>query len=55
MLLILTAILFETNSLNIYGQCILWFLVFIIASPGASSAHLTVSEIFPVVIIVFNW
>lgn len=39
--------LFVSEMLNIYSQCAMWFIVFIIASPGASSAHLTISEIFP--------
>jgi MFS family permease len=29
-------------------QQILWFITFLVASPAASSAHLTISEIFPI-------
>ena len=47
-LLALSAILFYYDTLNLFHQCFLWFIVFFIASPGASSAHLTISELFPV-------
>jgi MFS family permease len=33
--------------LPFFGIQIMWFVIFFIASPAASSAHLTVSEIFP--------
>jgi MFS family permease len=46
-LLILTAINFISNTYGFVIQQILWFLTFFVASPAASSAHLTVSEIFP--------
>jgi MFS family permease len=46
-LLIITAVNFITNSLGFVFQQILWFMTFFVASPAASSAHLTISEIFP--------
>lgn len=49
-LLLITAFLFYVNYLELWSQCVLWFFVFVIASPGASSAHLTISELFPVAI-----
>ncbi|HEX6500502.1 MAG TPA: MFS transporter [Micromonosporaceae bacterium] len=39
--------LFWVGALNAVSQTILWCVVFFIASAGASSAYLTVSEIFP--------
>lgn len=48
LLLTFTAFNFITNTFNFTIQQILWFLTFFIASPAASSAHLTVSEIFPI-------
>ena len=47
-LLFICALLFYYDTLTLFYQCILWFFVFFIASPGASSAHLTISELFPV-------
>ena len=47
-LLIITAINFITNTYHFVIQQILWFITFFVASPAASSAHLTVSEIFPI-------
>lgn len=47
-MLTITAINFVTNKFNFTIQQILWFITFFIASPAASSAHLTVSEIFPI-------
>ncbi len=47
-MLIITATNFLTNKFNFTIQQILWFITFFIASPAASSAHLTVSEIFPI-------
>jgi len=41
-------ILYTELSLFLYVS--LFFLLFFIASPGASAAHLTVSELFPSVI-----
>ena len=47
-LLFICAMLFYYNTLTLFYQCVFWFVVFFIASPGASSAHLTISELFPV-------
>jgi MFS family permease len=47
LLLVLTGWLFAQGSLSVVGQTALWTLIFFIASPAASSAYLTVSEIFP--------
>jgi MFS family permease len=46
-LLIVAAVNFLSNTFGLVIQQILWFITFFIASPAASSAHLTVSEIFP--------
>ena len=46
-LLIISGVFFIFEYLKIYHQIALWGLVFFIASPGASAAHLTVSEVFP--------
>jgi MFS family permease len=46
-LLAITAFLFKANVLNATTQTIAWCLIFFFASAGASSAYLTVSEIFP--------
>lgn len=47
LLLILTGYLFTQSMLSTAGQTALWTLMFFFASPAASSAYLTVSEIFP--------
>jgi MFS family permease len=47
-LLALTGYLFQANRLTPTTQTVLWTVVFFFASPAASSAYLTVSEIFPV-------
>jgi MFS family permease len=47
-LLALSAWLFSQGSLTAQTQTILWCIIFFIASAAASSAYLTVSEIFPV-------
>jgi MFS family permease len=47
-LLTICGISFILNILTPSYQLILWSVIFFIASPGASSAHLTVSEIFPI-------
>jgi MFS family permease len=47
-LLIITAVNFITNYLSFVFQQFLWFITFFVASPAASSAHLTISEIFPI-------
>jgi MFS family permease len=47
-LLALTGYLFVTDRLTPTSQTILWACVFFFASSAASSAYLTVSEIFPI-------
>jgi MFS family permease len=46
-LLAITACLFQVGALNAVTQTIAWCVIFFFASAGASSAYLTVSEIFP--------
>jgi MFS family permease len=46
-LLAITAVLFNAGALNAITQTIAWCVIFFFASAGASSAYLTVSEIFP--------
>src|SRR3954447_3344949 len=46
-LLAITAVLFQLGALNAITQTIAWTIIFFFASAGASSAYLTVSEIFP--------
>jgi MFS family permease len=46
-LLIVTAVLFGLNYLTAATQTIAWLVIFFFASPAASSAYLTASEIFP--------
>jgi MFS family permease len=46
-LLVGTALLFQGGMLNATTLTICWVAVFFLASAGASSAYLTVSEIFP--------
>jgi len=46
-LLIITAQLFKAGALNAVTQTLCWSVIFFFASAGASSAYLTVSEIFP--------
>ena len=46
-LLLLTGWLFSRDALTTLSQVALWTLMFFFASPAASSAYLTVSEIFP--------
>ncbi len=45
--LAITGWLFAQGALSVVAQTALWTLIFFIASPAASSAYLTVSEIFP--------
>jgi MFS family permease len=45
--LFVTALLFKNGTLDATTQTIAWCVVFFFASAGASSAYLTVSEIFP--------
>ena len=47
-LLAMTGWLFHQGLLNATTQTVLWCVIFFIASAAASSAYLTVSEIFPV-------
>jgi MFS family permease len=47
LVLIATGWLFLRNALTTFSQAALWTLMFFFASPAASSAYLTVSEIFP--------
>jgi MFS family permease len=46
-LLALTGWLFHAGVLTAYTQTLAWTVIFFIASAAASSAYLTVSEIFP--------
>jgi MFS family permease len=47
LLLVLTGVLFERGFLTATTQTVAWSLIFFFASAAASSAYLTVSEIFP--------
>jgi MFS family permease len=47
-LLAISALLFNAGALNAVTQTACWCVIFFFASAGASSAYLTVSEIFPV-------
>jgi len=47
LLLIVTGYLFSQGGLSGNGQTVLWTVIFFFASAAASSAYLTVSEIFP--------
>ncbi len=47
LILAASAALFQANALNAVTQTIFWSAAFFLASAGASSAYLTVSEIFP--------
>ena len=46
-LLAITAALFQAGALNAITQTICWTVIFFFASASASSAYLTVSEVFP--------
>ncbi len=46
--LIVSAFNFLFQIFGLYVQQTFWFVTFFVASPAASSAHLTVSEIFPI-------
>jgi MFS family permease len=46
-LLAISAFLFKAGALNAITQTVAWCVIFFFASAGASSAYLTVSEIFP--------
>jgi len=47
-LLLITGVLFVAGFLNAITQTLAWMIVFFVASAAASSAYLTVSELFPV-------
>jgi MFS family permease len=47
LLLALTGYLFSVAVLSAQGQTIAWMMIFFVASAAASSAYLTVGEIFP--------
>jgi len=46
-LLAISGVLFDQGALSATTQTIFWCVIFFLASAGASSAYLTVSEIFP--------
>jgi hypothetical protein len=46
-LLAISGLLFDRGVLSATTQTIFWCVIFFLASAGASSAYLTVSEIFP--------
>lgn len=46
-LLVISAFLFNAGMLTATTQTVAWVIIFFFASAGASSAYLTVSEIFP--------
>ena len=46
-MLLVSAVLFHAGALNATTHTIFWCVSFFFASAGASSAYLTVSEIFP--------
>ncbi|GAA2610850.1 MFS transporter [Dactylosporangium fulvum] len=46
-LLAISAWMFDAGILNAFTQTLAWCVIFFFASAGASSAYLTVSEIFP--------
>src|SRR5229473_7197668 len=52
-LLALTGCLFQAGMLTVETQTLAWTLIFFVASAAASSAYLTVSEIFPLEIRAF--
>jgi MFS family permease len=52
-LLAVTAILFKADVLTAQTQTLAWTIIFFVASAAASSAYLTVSEIFPLEIRAF--
>jgi MFS family permease len=46
-MLFVTGLMFERGILTATSQTILWSVIFFVASSAASSAYLTVSEVFP--------
>jgi MFS family permease len=53
LLLLVSAFLFQQNMIGVRGQAIWVAVIFFVASSAASSAYLTVSEIFPLEIRAF--
>jgi MFS family permease len=53
LLLAITAALFRRGLLTTFTQAVSWSVIFFVASSAASSAYLTVSEIFPLEIRAF--
>ncbi|HSU29718.1 MAG TPA: MFS transporter [Bryobacteraceae bacterium] len=53
LLLLASAFLFQQNMLSVRGQAVWIAVIFFVASSAASSAYLTVSEIFPLEIRAF--
>jgi MFS family permease len=47
-LLLIVAVLFSAGQLSALTQTVAWMIIFFFASAAASSAYLTVSELFPV-------
>jgi MFS family permease len=47
LLLVVSAFVFNTGGFTAMTQTLVWCVIFFFASAGASSAYLTVSEIFP--------
>jgi len=47
-LLIITGVMFVLDAFNAATQTLAWSIIFFFASAGASSAYLTISEVFPV-------
>jgi MFS family permease len=45
--LLLSSILFLSGRLDLHSQVLIWAVVFFFASAAASSAYLTISEVFP--------
>jgi MFS family permease len=52
-LLAVTSWLFRIGALTVFTQAVSWSVIFFVASAAASSAYLTVSEIFPLEIRAF--
>jgi MFS family permease len=52
-LLAVTSWLFRAGALTVFTQALSWSVIFFVASSAASSAYLTVSEIFPLEIRAF--
>lgn len=47
LLLLVNAWMFQRNMISAHQQSLFWMVIFFIASAAASSAYLTVSEVFP--------